>query len=548
MKLKTQLNLLVVISIVGFLMIGFIGQFFSNRNENLLTNFIHEGEQIEQLINNTRFAQVSFQRQVQEWKNILIRGNNDESYQKYLKDFNAKESLVQEKLNSLKGEMIILKLDTLPLEKLIQDHKELGVKYRTALASFDQKNPESGKIVDKLVKGIDRDTSSGLDNLTTYIEKQSQEKFIALKEKSEDGNRNKNIALLSFFIIGLSFVIVFSQIIKKKIYAQLGCEPEYAKEIANQIANGTIHSIKIINTSNNSDNLISSIEKMHNHLKLIVDEITNCSKSIHNYSDSLYSSIQNISKSSLSQAETTASSASSVEEFTVSIEQVTDNAHVMDDKAKEANKLSIHGAESFKKVSKEIDNVNNSIDVTANDVKLLSQQVNSIEKVLLTIKEVADQTNLLALNAAIEAARAGQYGDGFAVVAKEVRSLANKTTQSLSEISGVISSIQNGTKQSVSNIEKNKVLIEKAKDEAESASIDITKITDTNQVVIRVVQDVLDSLKEQKYASQEIAKSIENIAQNAENNFNSVNNIQDTTRNLQSAAIQLESSIAHFNK
>ena len=192
--------------------------------------------------------------------------------------------------------------------------------------------------------------------------------------------------------------------------------------------------------------------------------------------------------------------------------------------------------------------MNSSINVTANDVKSLSEQVNSIEKVLLTIKEVADQTNLLALNAAIEAARAGQYGDGFAVVAKEVRSLANKTTQSLSEISGVITSIQNGTKQSVSNIEKNKVLIEKAKDEAESASIDITKITDTNQVVIRVVQDVLDSLKEQKYASQEISKSIEHIAQNAENNFNSVNNIQDTTRNLQSAAIQLESSIAHFNK
>lgn len=218
MKLKIQLNFLVLASTIVFLVIGLIGYIFGGKNEILLNNFINEGERIEKIINHTRYTQVTFQRQVQEWKNILIRGNDPALFDNYLKEFKSKDKEVQENLVSLKSEMKELNLDTKELDTLISDHKELTFKYLKALESFDKNSQDSTRIVDQLVKGIDRDTSQGLDKLTSYIEKQATIEFENLRTESKEKNQQQNIFLLSSVLIGLFFVITLSKFIINKIY------------------------------------------------------------------------------------------------------------------------------------------------------------------------------------------------------------------------------------------------------------------------------------------------------------------------------------------
>lgn len=287
---------------------------------------------------------------------------------------------------------------------------------------------------------------------------------------------------------------------------------------------------------------------MHSHLKNILQEISQYSEVINNQSITLSNFVNEISQSTDSQAKDTANSTVYLENFNESIFSVTDNAKVMNQKTQEANVFSANGSKSFSKVAQEIDNVNQSINITAKDVSSLSSQVGSIEKVIKSIKEVVDKTNLLALNAAIEAARAGEAGRGFAVVADEVRKLSETTNQSVNQISNVLQSIQKETQQSVSNIENNKYLIEQAKKEANNASVDIGQITETNKFVIQSVQVVLQSLEEQKQSSKTIYENIQSIANNADKNFQSIKTINKTTEELNNSVVKLKQSIAYFNK
>jgi len=191
-------------------------------------------------------------------------------------------------------------------------------------------------------------------------------------------------------------------------------------------------------------------------------------------------------------------------------------------------------------------NESNIVKGFSNIIQSLEQQSNEISAIVNVIKEIADQTNLLALNAAIEAARAGEQGRGFAVVADEVRKLAERTSKSTQEIGTMIDKIQNGTREAVTNIESGVTTGISGVALANKAGESITQIKAEAANLAQVVSDISDALKEQSIASNDVAKNVEKIAQMTEENNTAALQSANSANYLEKLASSLHVSISHF--
>jgi len=179
-------------------------------------------------------------------------------------------------------------------------------------------------------------------------------------------------------------------------------------------------------------------------------------------------------------------------------------------------------------------------------VEDLGRQSDQITSIVNTIKEIADQTNLLALNAAIEAARAGEQGRGFAVVADEVRKLAERTSLSTTEIGGMVAKIQNGTRSAVSSMQAGVVQVSNGVELANQAGDSINRIRDGAERVTHVVNGISDSISEQSSAGNQIAHQLETIAQMSEESAIAVGHTATAARHLHSLSASLHKTVAQF--
>ncbi len=253
-----------------------------------------------------------------------------------------------------------------------------------------------------------------------------------------------------------------------------------------------------------------------------------------------------ITQSSRSQSESAASTAAAVEQVTVSINQVADNTRETRSVSEQACVLSTEGEKSARAAAEQMLGTAQSVGHSMQLIEQLSQRSNDISGIVKVIRDIAEQTNLLALNAAIEAARAGEQGRGFAVVADEVRKLAERTASSTSEISTMIEAIQSEVGRAVENLKSNNEQVAQGKSLAEEVAATLARINEGARVTMERINDISSAASEQGTASNDIARNVEKIAQMTEETSAAITQASTTAQQLEALASKLHAEVAQF--
>lgn len=339
--------------------------------------------------------------------------------------------------------------------------------------------------------------------------------------------------------LALLFVVASHLLVYRVLMKLLGGEPAYAGEVAAQVAAGDLTG-EVRVDANDQRSLLAHMKIMQQGLATTVRSIRGSSSQVLGAAERLTAEAGRVVESSRTQTDAAASMAASVEETAASITQVADFANKVRNRTDEAAELALRGGDEVHAVTTEIGRVADSVHIAGQVIGALGDEARRITSIVDTIREIADQTNLLALNAAIEAARAGEQGRGFAVVADEVRKLAERTTRSTQEISTMVDAIGDRSDEAARGMAASLAAVTQSVAQADKAYAAMAMVKENLGHVAAEVSEITGAVEEQRLASTTIALSVEQVARMAEQNAYSQAEIARNVSSLEEMSRGLE--------
>lgn len=342
--------------------------------------------------------------------------------------------------------------------------------------------------------------------------------------------------------ITIALIVIIYYLNKVLIFRRLN---EMAKVFTN-IAEGD-YRIKIKTKRNDELGALGiAVNKMVDGTSLALKEVVQTIDNLATTATELAHNADTIADNARSQAEQVANTAASVEEINVTVAEVAKNANNVSENTQNAQRNVVDGHKLVTETRKMIEDIATTAEDTSKTVTQLGQSSEQIGEIIQVIDDIADQTNLLALNAAIEAARAGEHGRGFAVVADEVRKLAEKTVSATQQISEMILRIQTDTSSAVTGMAGGVHSVEEGKVKAIAARDSLDTIRSNMTVVLDGVEQIARATEEQTSAIDLMAESIESISGIADENSNAASEAAQAVEQLSVLASELQRIVSGF--
>ncbi|RMS83266.1 Methyl-accepting chemotaxis protein [Pseudomonas savastanoi] len=367
--------------------------------------------------------------------------------------------------------------------------------------------------------------------------------FKASGEGARQAIRSANIALVVVLVASILLLLVQGRWVTRSIMIPLAS----ASRIADSIAHGNLS--EPINEPRGRDEasmLIRSLGVMQRDLRGMIEVVRSNAHGVSGMSRQLSSGCHEVADSSRQQSSAAGTMSAATSEMTASIEEITRHAGHALEMANQAETLAKNGGRVIHQVVSDMDSIARSAQLSAQVIRTLDKDSEGIFNIIQVIKGIADQTNLLALNAAIEAARAGEQGRGFAVVADEVRNLAGRTSTSTQEITAMVARIQQSTREAVTSMEAGVAQVDKGMAVTAEVQRSISEILEATLSTTQLVNDITRTIGEQSLASNEIAHQVEMIASMSEGNSRVIGQTASTTDELSAMAGQLSQSVDRF--
>ncbi len=347
------------------------------------------------------------------------------------------------------------------------------------------------------------------------------------------------LAVLTVLLLWLARTIATSML------RQIGGELSDAIVVAQRVADGNLD-VAIPLRAGDQHSLMAAMERMRRQLHQTVCSIQLTAGQVGESSQGVSASSEQIACGAIAQSEAASAMAAAVEQMTQSLANLSENASEARSVSENSGRIAREGGEIIGRAVHGMKDLLVVAEAASQPILALAEQSNRISSIVQVIKEVADQTNLLALNAAIEAARAGEQGRGFAVVADEVRKLAERTSQSTAEISTMIDCIQDSTKEAVARVDSIVQSVVSDQDLAHQAGQRIEEIQNGAIRVVAAVNAIAQSLHEQSAASQEVSRNVEQVAQMTEENSAAAGQTAVAAQQLHAIAQDMQAAVSSF--
>jgi methyl-accepting chemotaxis protein len=341
----------------------------------------------------------------------------------------------------------------------------------------------------------------------------------------------------------LLIVALLGLTIARGILRQVGGEPADAIDLMSRAAKGDL-TVNVHAAPEGS--MLASMGHMVSSIRGMVSEIGLSSGKLTRGAESISTASREVAVASQKQSDATSSMAAAIEEMTVSINHISDSATDTQKDSLASLKLSEDGFNRIQVASHEINEIASSVNDASGRIRKLEERANQISSIAGVIKDIAGQTNLLALNAAIEAARAGEQGRGFAVVADEVRKLAERTSLATVEIEQMIGGVQSDTVEIVGVMNTALPQVVAGVEAAENSAEILRQIKESAQTTLERVRNVADSTKEQSAASDSIAQRVEEIASMVEETTAAMHSTAETAEDMEKIASELNILVSRF--
>jgi methyl-accepting chemotaxis protein len=454
-------------------------------------------------------AAIAFKLQVQEWKNVLLRGRDAGALDQHWNAFVAQEKDVGNTVREARSATPHPEVRE-RLEKFIAAHKAAGEGYRKGLEAFKESkfDPYAG---DKAVAGIDRAPAVLLqegERLAADLGVKATQEAV---KAAEGGYR---LAIAGTVVTMVGALVALWVFFRRSVLAPIDAAARFAERIAQGDLTGRIEA----RSTDEAGQLVTALGRMNASLAEVVSQVRSSAHAVATASSQVAVGTTDLSQRTEEQASSLEETAASMEELSSTVKQNADNARQADELARGASQRAEQGGAEVVRVV-----------TTMTDI---SQSARRISDIISVIDAIAFQTNILALNAAVEAARAGEQGRGFAVVASEVRSLAHRSAEAAKEIKDLIG-------HSLNKVETGTQLVEQAGDTIQALVIDVKRVSE-------LMGSIAEASAEQSRGVQQVNKTVTEMDKVVQHNASAVQQSAAAAEGMRQQAQALVQAVSAF--
>ncbi|AWL11598.1 Methyl-accepting chemotaxis protein McpS [Saliniradius amylolyticus] len=441
-------------------------------------------------------------------------------------------------------EMALNQLDSLSLsareDALKQDIREQRQRYLQALKEVTEVIVARNQVINGVLNTLGPQMAGEIEQLKLEIAKTQERLGQEAVSASDSANFWVLVVVALSLVAGVAAAIFMPQFIMRPI----GGEPRTIERIARRVADGDL---MVVNDSGKEvTGIYAALLQMVTKLRDVISQIDKSSDELSESASSLASVTTQTSKSTDNQLNQLSQAATAMEEMAASVQEVTKNAQGAAQAASETDKSASHGQQLVQSTADSIQVLVRNINHVSETIDNLNKEAESMGSILGTINGIAEQTNLLALNAAIEAARAGEQGRGFAVVADEVRTLASRTQQSTDEIQSMLNRLQGETRRSVESMRGTMTETETTIDKANQTQEAFVLITDSVNNINDMNHQIASAAEEQSAVAEDINRNIMEINTMAKETSDGAKSTAQSANRLEHMAESLKQSCGHF--
>lgn len=360
--------------------------------------------------------------------------------------------------------------------------------------------------------------------------------------RAEEAYQNALRVVIAAIIAATALTLLLAWLLTRSIIVPIR-QAVHASEV---IAAGDLTQTIEISGRDEATRLLGALSSMQNQLRDTLHSIGNSSSQLASAAEELNAVTEDGTRSLQQQNDEIQQAATAVNEMSVAVDEVASNAVQTSEESQNTAASANQGREQINQVLISMEKLSSTIHTTTNEVQALAEQTQNINSVLDVIRAVADQTNLLALNAAIEAARAGEHGRGFAVVADEVRALAHRTQQSTGEIEEMINSILLVTERTVAAMQISDTMATDTQQQSERAGEAFTRVSGAVSHINERNLVIASAAEEQAQVAQEVDRNLVNIRDLSTQSAAGAEQTSAASRELSRLAVELNGLITRF--